>query len=279
MSACICRLGVSGHPGYMVMTAVDRFHAVLFALRPALFNRKTCFKIIVVLWVSSVAFHWRCLYELVKGKPGIICAFLLRMELDVMKRQLTSGITWLCLIFVSVTVLIVLYSSISVSLYLQKKSNHLASEIIQQRAKESRRITCMLVVVVAVFYAVWFTCSVFFNRYFLQGLNAISSSCLWWVVLFVLPIIHPVLNPVIYYVFNEDYRKGIKNLPCCPCSCNNKFTHCYHSPLSPQRRGKKRYVGKTRTPQRVTNNGSDPSTNSVITAVSTDLSSLEIGSV
>ena len=109
------------------MTAVDRFHAVLFALRPALFNRKTCFKIIVVLWVSSVAFHWRCLYELVKGKPGIICAFLLRMELDLMKRQLTSGITWLCLIFVSVTALIVLYSSISVSLYLQKKSNHLGS--------------------------------------------------------------------------------------------------------------------------------------------------------
>ena len=141
--------------------------------------------------------------------------------------------------------LTVLYSSISVSLYLQKKNNHLASEIIQQRAKESRRITCMLAVVVAVFYAVWFTCSVFFNRYFLQGLNAISSSCLWWVVLFVLPIIHPVLNPVIYFVFNEDYRKGIKKLLCCPCSCNNKFTHCYHSPLSPQRRGKKRYVGKT----------------------------------
>ena len=112
----------------------------------------------------------------------------------------------------------------------------------------------MLVVVVAVFYAVWFACSVFFNRYFLQGLNAISSSCLCWVVLFVLPMIHPVLNPVIYYVFNEDYRKGIKKLLCCPCSCNNKFTHCYHSPLSPQRRGKKRYVGKKRTPQRVTNN-------------------------
>ena len=76
LASILCQLafvawGVSGHPGYMVMTAVDRFHAVLFALRPALFNRKTCFKIIVVLWVSSVAFHWRCLYELVKGKPGL----------------------------------------------------------------------------------------------------------------------------------------------------------------------------------------------------------------
>ena len=128
LASILCQLafvawGVSGVVSIlsMVMTAVDRFHAVLFALRPALFNRKTCFKIIVVLWISSVAFHWRCLYELVKGKPGIICAFLLRMELDLMKRQPTSGITWLRLIFVSATVLTVLYSSISVSLYLQKK--------------------------------------------------------------------------------------------------------------------------------------------------------------
>ena len=196
----------------MVMIAVDRFHAVMFALKPALITRKTCLKIIVAIWILSVAFHLECVNGLFKGIPGFQCTFMLSTEVKMMKTRLISIIIGISLIFVSAIVLTVLYISIGISLYRQKKNIHLASEIIQQRAKENRRITCMLVFVVVVFYAVWFTFGLLFPIYILDGENVISSCSLSWIVVYVLPIIYPILNPVIYYAFNEEFRKGIRKL-------------------------------------------------------------------
>ena len=217
----------------MVMTAFDGFHAVMFALRPALFNRKACLKTIVVIWVSSEAFHVGCLNGLVKGNPGIPCAIMLRTGVKLVKRQLISVIILMCLIFLSAIVLTLLYISISISLYQQKINIHLASEKMQQKSRENRIITCMLVVIVAVFYAGWFTFIYVFTTYILRGLNVISSSCFCWIVLLVLPLMQPVLNPVIYCVLNEDFRQGIRNLLCCQWPHSNKYTRSYHPSLLP----------------------------------------------
>ena len=117
----------------MVMIAVDRFHAVLFAMKPALITRKTCLKLIVVIWISSLAFRWHLwnMYGLFKDDNGTHCVSLWGSEVNSMEEEHLGDILWMCLIFVSAITLTVLYSSISISLYRQKSTINLASEIVQ----------------------------------------------------------------------------------------------------------------------------------------------------
>ena len=87
---------------------------------------------------------------------------------------------WMIFTFISAIVITVLYSSISVYLYRQKNNVRLASEIIQQRAKENRKITFMLVAVVVVFYIVWFPFNVMFIIFQVPGdldLRYLRVSC------------------------------------------------------------------------------------------------------
>ena len=46
----------------MVAIAVDRFHAVLFPIRPPLISRRNCRIIIATTWVASVASHAHYFY-------------------------------------------------------------------------------------------------------------------------------------------------------------------------------------------------------------------------
>ena len=54
-------------------------------------------------------------------------------------------------------------------------------------------------------------------------------------VLYAIPVLYPVLNPIIYYVFNEKYRRGTQELLCCPgpCSITRLRTHASVSPPAP----------------------------------------------
>ena len=109
-----------------------------------------------------------------------------------------------------------LYSAIIVSLQRQKVNLHLASEEIQRRAKKYRQITLMLVTVVVLFFATWIP----FNTCILYLIFTANSQdgC------FLTPILHfstflidlcPAINPFIYYIFNENYRKGFQDLSNC----------------------------------------------------------------
>ena len=66
-----------------------------------------------------------------------------------------NELLFLVLSAVSAVVLTVLYSSIIIFVHKQKNSIHMASEMVKCRAKENRKVTCMLVMVVIVFYVVW----------------------------------------------------------------------------------------------------------------------------
>ena len=46
----------------MVSIAVDRFHAILFAMKPPLISRKKCLHVIVLMWIISTVFRAHILY-------------------------------------------------------------------------------------------------------------------------------------------------------------------------------------------------------------------------
>ena len=120
----------------MMGSAVDRFHAILFSLKSALFSRNKRRLIIPATWFVSVAFqaHFLDTAELVFNGTGNYCAQWDPASYNVEALR-TNMILIFCLTGVSALVLTVLYSSIIFFLYRQKSNLHLGTEVIRRRAK------------------------------------------------------------------------------------------------------------------------------------------------
>ena len=239
--AFICKLagmawGVSTFVSILSMIAIaaDRFHAVLFPMRSALFSRNKCLLIIAATWVLSVAYRAHYLYamKLLSFGTGLYCVF--QWEPASYMREV-SKITWIlsfCLFSVSAIVLTVLYSSIIVFLYKQKNLL-LASEVTRSRAKENRQVTCMLVIIVIVFYTVWIPHHVVYFISYLKPSSGLSCVFTWFSDVF-FPLLYPIINPVVYFIFNANYRRGLRELLCCPWRCSNNSNGCFQPSVPPQ---------------------------------------------
>ena len=90
----------------------------------------------------------------------------------------------------------------------------------------------MLVIIIAAFYAVWIPFHVGYSIFYIMPTIKMSFFYSWFSDK--LRLLYPVVNPVVYYIFNSNYRQGFRELLCCPWSCSNKCNDCFHSPTSPQ---------------------------------------------
>ena len=59
----------------MVSIAVNRFHAILFAMKPPLISRKKCLQVIVIMWIISTICRAHAIYgyRRVRKDTGIYC--------------------------------------------------------------------------------------------------------------------------------------------------------------------------------------------------------------
>ena len=198
--------------GSMVVIAVDRFYAMLFAMKPVLISRKACRRIIVITWILAVAFRAHYLYaaRLVFSGNKPSCQF---SHLEAM--LIASMTSQLCLFVLSGLLLMVCYLSIIAVLWRQKSVSSGITGVAKHRARENRRVTCMLLVVVVVFYAVWIP-HLYNSAMFILRKNAVQQPCYFlWISEYSLPVLNTVINPVVYYIFNEKYRQAFKELLCC----------------------------------------------------------------
>ena len=181
----------------MVAIAVDRFYAIVFPMKPALFSKKTCRRLIIIIWIVSVVTE----------------GFYFEMYCD----ECFQKISFLLLFGITAFVLTVLYSIIIVFLYRQKMDLHLASETVRLRAKENRKITSMLVLMVIAFYLVWIP----FHVYNFQEKDVVNH-CSWdwpkWIA-GTLSLFYTVINSLVFVIFNETFREGCRELLCCPWFC------------------------------------------------------------
>ena len=166
LGALLCKLiwfawGLSTYVSILSMmgAAADRFYAVLFPMKSALFSRNKRRLIITATWVVSVAFQAHYLYtvEIVSNANGNYCDIhwdpaSYKFEVFRTKKLDIS----FCLTAVSAVVITVLYSSILFFLYRRKNNLHLRTGVISRRTKTNQQITRMLVIIVAAFYIVWF---------------------------------------------------------------------------------------------------------------------------
>ena len=78
--------------------------------------------------------------------------------------------------------------------------------------------------------------------------HIISCSYYWFCIN--LPLLYPVLNPVVYYIFNLKYRQGFRELLCGPWPCINK---CFQPSVPPQGESNVENIGKWIMPRRISN--------------------------
>ena len=199
----------------MSAIAADRFHAVLFPTRLALFSRMKCRLTTTAIWIASVAFHAHYFYgvKLVSYGTRYYCFFQWEPASQMWEVARITWILFVCLTSLSFIVLTVLYSSIVISINKQKTNFHLGSKVLKRRAKENRKITCMLIVIVIIFYAVWIPQHILYYVIYFQP--STRFPCIFTSLGSILPSLCPVANPMVYYIFNDTYRKCFKELLCC----------------------------------------------------------------
>mgnify|MGYP001792636359 CR=1 FL=1 len=197
----------------MIVISVDRFHGVVFPMKPPLLSRTKCRFVIVCVWLAAIAFCSPFFY-LVKLVPDdnklLRCVF--NRWLFEMTWQKLILIFAFSVTFVSALVLTVLYSSVVVRLYRQKYQFNLATEQIRRRNKNNRRITWMLLTVIILFYLIWIQ-AFSVNFIFLKDNVMLPCIYTWSSKGAILPL-YTAVNPVVYYIYNDKYRQGFKDLLC-----------------------------------------------------------------
>ena len=231
----------------MLVIAVDRFHSIVFAVRPPLLSNKSCCVVITVIWLLAGGSCGHLLYALKVIRIGhnqFRCLFRWTTALNTYIAYKTQWITlFVCFCVVPLVVMTVTYSSIIVSLYRRVNSDiQLGSEVLRQRTRENRRVTCMLIIIVVVFFVSWspLYTSVLMVLFFPTE----RQPCILPPVAIQMTLAYPFFNPFVYYIFNKNYRKAFNGLLSCFCFCFNG-NHCCKSSVAPEENSNSRRSHRT----------------------------------
>ena len=204
----------------MVIIGVERFHSVIFALRPTLVTVKKCSRIIAAIWMFSVAtcVHYFYAWKLEKRPLNdcLRCHFRWNTETDTTDVYIAQVIVYYILLSaLPWALLTVLYSCIIFTLFRQKGNMNLDSKTRQQRENENKRVTCMVLTVLIAFVTVWTPHYVNLALFFFVPELSYNLSCSTIFVMNYLRYTYITINPLVYFVFSERYRSGLKQLFYC----------------------------------------------------------------
>lgn len=179
----------------LVVIAIERFVSVIYPFqRQKIDSKEKCFTAIALIWVISAVLSASWLIP-------------------------TNYLSWLIIIsFITLVPFLLLtftYGAIIVSLHRQKASLHLSSEIRRRRIKENRRVTFMSLSIVLVFLVSWlmFTINQFIGPFLEISCNSQKLTKLHFTGE-ILTFVYTAINPLVYFMFNEHYRRSILELLC-----------------------------------------------------------------
>ena len=209
--AALIALNVSVLVSVFSMTALaaDRYRAIIFPMKPALFSKKKCCVAIAAIWLSSIPFlaYYATASLTSKNASDFVSCLNRGWIAETFQFNFWIFFTLVCWSGIALTIF---YLKLSVFLFRQKNSLHLASEVVKKRAKRNRKIITMLIIIVILFYVVWipfFVMMIFYHK---------RLPCVYvWLAYTILPILNPVVNPVVYFVFNVKYCQGFMKLLSC----------------------------------------------------------------
>ena len=197
--------------------AIERFFSVVYPMkRQPISKSRTCFIFIAFSWILGVAWSSSYFYtfRIVNQNTTDYCIYSWEPLDTTYGLKIQLSLFLVCFTMVPFILLTCLYSAIVCSLYCPTTSLHWNQS--SCRSRENKKVTVMLVVVVVVFLVSWlpYMIDTFLFSFILDSHKSCELRHLLFITNF-LSFIYPAVNPFIYYIFSENYRKGINDLLHC----------------------------------------------------------------
>ncbi|XP_070186868.1 allatostatin-A receptor-like [Littorina saxatilis] len=210
----------------LTVLSIGRFLAIVFPLRRGGWTLKMTWPIIFVIWViacgiASPQLHVRHLEEYrFRNRHVIKCTEVwdevyLNEQCDEWKpsEMIYHLFVSVVMFFVPIVVMIVCYSVISVSLLTRKGPGGQQPSDSQSRSK--RRVVRMLVILLVVFVFCWTPAHVLDLIPVFDKEHEMDRT-VSYVALYI-GYLNSALNPILYAGFNDNFRRGFKEVFSCGC--------------------------------------------------------------
>ena len=204
----------------LILIAVDRFGAVVFPLRSPLIRSKLCPFFILATWIVAAAVNSPDLFtfELVEYPEGTLCVLEWRKAFEESSSYASYQLAFYILfIFIPVLLLVILYSIIVIKLKTQAHPGEQSANTQQQRDRRNRNVLQMSIAIVTVFVLCWLPYSI--NYLIIEYQDTFTHlSCSFWIydeVAFYMANAYCAINPIICFMFSNNYRKALKRLIKC----------------------------------------------------------------
>ena len=206
----------------LILITVDRFVAVVFPLRSPLIRSKLCPFFILGTWIAGMAVispHFFT-YQLVEYSEEMKCVTRWKKafgESSSIADYLLAGS--ILFTYIPVMLLIILYSIILIKLKTQAHPGEQSANIQQQRNRRNRNVLQLSIAIVLVFVLCWlpYTTNILIKRY-TAARRSTHFSCAFWlydVVTYYMGVGYCAINPIICFVFSNNYRQALKRLMNC----------------------------------------------------------------
>lgn len=216
----------------VVSISFDRFNAVLFPLR-TLISARMCKVVILCTWLLALAFRLPTVYavQLMTGQDGkLYCNLRLDVTFGQGAKQLYYHFNMIAIFTVPLLIIVILYSAIIITMKKRKtpgltpenSSNN--SDGFRRREVVKRKVLRLVSIVVTAFILCWLLYYIRLSMY-AYGYNL---PCDWLYVRLVLAHFNSALNPCLYAIFSENYRRGFKKISarvkCCKRLRKRRFS-------------------------------------------------------
>lgn len=218
LSVCLNQTSIAVSIFTVVVISLDRFFAVVFPLRVFITDRISQI-IIVCIWIASLLASFPQFYGIkTLRNNGKLYCFL---ELDKIFGEGAATafymFTMLGLFAVPLAITIILYSAILVALLKRRGvigdafSNN--DERLQRQERTRKKVLKMVSLVVVCFILCWL---LYFIHSILYSYKIIVPCSVLYLRL-LLAHLNSIVNPLIYWFFNENFRRGFRGI----------FAHCF----------------------------------------------------
>ena len=201
----------------LILTAVDRFGAVVFPLRSPLISSKLCPFFILATWIVAIAVNSPELFvnKLVEYSEGRLCENHWNEvfgEYLSYENYIVSNVV--VFMFIPLVLIAVLYIIIYLKLKLQKIPGEQSSNAGQQRQQRERNVLKMAISIVLGFAVCRLPLAIFW--FILLFAHTIQwPNCGIRYVFFVLnfmSVANSAINPCICLILSRNYRNGLRAL-------------------------------------------------------------------
>ena len=199
----------------LVVIAIDRYRGVVFPFRPAIITAKLCKFIIPLSWIVAMVMHGTYFYtaRLEMRNNRTYCTFSWSPAFDNRSAQeLYFTVVSVVLVMLPLCIILTLYALLIRELKNRKTKNS-ASELRRQRHKENSKIVKKIVAIVVLFLLCITPITIVGILYYFVW--DWKMPCRMENLIITTKFIfysNAALNPCVYFLLNERYRKGLDRI-------------------------------------------------------------------